>query len=326
MTYSIAPLSVRPWVLNGMSPRLIESHYELNYGGAVTRLNAIVKQLDSLDRATTPAEVIHRLKRDEFAALNSTLLHELYFSSLGGDGRAVPADMSSALTRDFGSVNRWRDEFMGLASSLAASGGAGWVLLTFVPRDGRLVNHVATDDGHSIAGGIPTLALDMYEHAYHIDFGANATAYVAAFMRNIDWRGVEQRTQNAMKVIPPAKLVQPEFEGMPSVSVEEVEAMLQSGTRVQIIDARPRHYITRTTEIMDGAVWRDPERIEDWIGELSKDDPVVTFCVYGFHIGCQTAVALREQGFDARYMAGGHYGWKAKKGAVKLLDVSDPHP
>jgi superoxide dismutase, Fe-Mn family len=320
MKYPIAPLFVRPWTLNGISPHLIESHYEINYGGAVNRLNAIVEQLDCLDRLTTPPDAILRLKRDEFTALNSMLLHELYFSSIGGDGRAVPAEMATALTRDFGSVNQWRDEFIGLAASLAATGGAGWVLLTFVPRDGRLINHVATDDGHTIAGGIPVLAIDMYEHAYHLDFGANSTAYIAAFMRNIDWNAVAQRTQNAVDVAPPPKLLQPEFADTPSVSVEEVQAMLKSGTRVQIIDARPRHYITKATEIMDGAVWRDPQRINDWVGTLSKDDPVITFCVYGFHIGCQTATVLRDKGFDAKYMTGGHYGWKAKKGAMKLLE------
>ena len=209
MKYPIAPLFVRPWTLNGISPGLIESHYEINYGGTVNRLNAIVEQRDSLDPATTPPEVIHRLKRDEFTALNSMLLHELYFSSIGGDGRAVTAEMTAALTRDFGSVNRWRDEFIGLAGSLASTGCAGWVLLTFVPRDGRLINHVATDDGHAVAGGIPVLAIDMYEHAYHIDFGANCTAYIAAFMRNIDWKTVEQRTRNAANVAAPPKLVQP---------------------------------------------------------------------------------------------------------------------
>jgi superoxide dismutase, Fe-Mn family len=178
--------------------------------------------------------------------------------------------MTAALTRDFGSVNRWRDEFAGLPAALAATGSAGWVLLTFVPRDGRLINHVATDDGHAIAGGIPILALDMYEHAYHIDFGAKATAYIAAFMRNIEWKAVEQRYQNAAKVAPPPKLVQPEFGDVPSVSVEEVEEMLKSGKRMQVIDARPRHYITKTTEIMDGAVWRDPERMDDWIASSVK--------------------------------------------------------
>ena len=113
--YSVAPLFCRPWTLNGIPPRLIESHYENNYGGAVARLNALAQELEALDPATTPPDVISRLKRDELAALNSTLLHELYFASLGGDGRAVPETMAAAMARDFGSVDRWRQEFVALA-------------------------------------------------------------------------------------------------------------------------------------------------------------------------------------------------------------------
>src|ERR671910_461428 len=136
MQYHIAPLFCRPWTLNGITPRLIESHYETNYGDALRRLNAVTAELEALDPATTPAETINRLKRDEAAALNSTLLHELYFASLGGDGRAVPETMASALNRGFGSVDRWRREFMALARALA--GGSGWVVVAWVPRDGRL--------------------------------------------------------------------------------------------------------------------------------------------------------------------------------------------
>jgi Fe-Mn family superoxide dismutase len=123
-----------------------------------------------------------------------------------------------------------------------------------------------------------------------------------------------------MSVPPPRRLEQPEFGDLPSITPEEVRELLDSGQRVQIIDTRPRHYSTRAQDIVDGAVWRDPERIDEWIGTLSKDEPVVTFCVYGFHIGCQGATALRKAGFDARYMAGGHYAWKAIKGGVKLFN------
>ena len=318
MRYHLAPLFCRPWTLNGISPRLIESHYENNYGSALNRLNAITEELGSLDPATTPADVLSRLKSDETAALNSTLLHELYFASLGGDGRAVPNTMADAIIRDFGSVDRWRQEFMALANALA--GGSGWVVLTYVPRDGRLINQTASDHGQSISGGMPILALDMYEHAYHLDFGANATAYVATFMRNIEWNAVQGRYEDAVKVAPPRPLEQKQFGDLPSVTVEQVAAMLAAGTPVQIIDNRPRHYTTRSPDIMAGAVWRDPERIEEWIGELSKTEPVVTYCVYGFHTGCETAVALRNAGFDASYMTGGHYGWKALKGPVKLFE------
>jgi Fe-Mn family superoxide dismutase len=318
MHYPVAPLFCRPWTLNGMSPRLIESHYEHDYGGAVARLNAVADELAALDPATTPGDAISRLKRDELALLNSTLLHELYFASLGGDGRAVPEVMATALTRDFGSVSRWRDEFAALAGSLA--GGSGWALLTYVPRDGRLVNHLGYDYGSAIVGAIPILAVDMYEHAYHLDFGANATAYVAAVMRNIDWTAVLGRYEDATKVAPPRPLEQKQFADIPAVTVDEVKAMLASGTPVQIIDTRPRHYSTRAQDIVEGAVWRDPERVDEWIAELSKTSPVVTFCVYGFHIGCETAATLRNAGFDARYMAGGHFGWKAAQGPTRLFD------
>lgn len=318
MRYKIAPLFCRPWTLNGISPRLIESHYENNYGGALARLNALAEELESLDPAVTPAPLIARLKRDEMAALNSTLLHELYFASLGGDGRAIPRAIADALARDFGSADRWRHEFVALAGSLA--GGSGWVLLMYLPRDGRLINASASDHNQGIAGGVPILALDMYEHAYHLEFGANAAAYIAAFMRNVDWKAVEARYEDAVKVAPPARLEQKQFADVPAVTVEDVQAMLKAGTPVQIVDTRPRHYSSRAPDIMEGAVWRDPERVDEWIGELSKTEPVVTFCVYGFHIGCETAAILRKAGFDARYMSGGHFAWKAAKGPVKLFE------
>jgi Fe-Mn family superoxide dismutase len=317
MRYGIAPLYCRPWTLNGITPRLIESHYQNDYGNALDRLNAIAEELENLDLATSPAHVVSRLKRDEATALNATLLHELYFASLGGDGRAVPEEMANAIVRDFGSVVRWRQEFIALAEALA--GGSRWVLLTYVPRDQRLINQTAVSHNESVAGGIPVLALDMYEHAYHLDFGANTAAYVAAYMRNIDWEAVLTRYRNATQVAPPPSLVQGRWPDLPAMTVEEVKSMLDAKLPIQMIDTRPRHYITRAQDIMEGAVWRDPGRVDEWIGELSKSDPVVTFCVYGFHVGCETAETLRKAGFDARYMAGGHFAWKAKKGPVKLL-------
>ena len=97
MHYRIAPLYVRPWTLNGISARLIESHYEHNYGSAVVRLNAVTEELKRLDIRTTAAPVISRLKQEQTMLLNSTLLHELYFASLGGDGRS-PTEIISVAT------------------------------------------------------------------------------------------------------------------------------------------------------------------------------------------------------------------------------------
>jgi superoxide dismutase, Fe-Mn family len=313
MRYELKEIYCRPWLLNGLSSKLIESHYENNYGGALRRLNAITEQLESLDFKKAPANVVNGLKREELVALNSTLLHELYFASLGGEGKPKKP-IADALANDFGSVDRWRQEFMAMANALR--GGSGWVVLVYVPRDRRLINQYAADHTQSIAGGVPILALDMYEHAYHIDFGANATAYIDAFMRNVDWAAVAGRYEDATKVEPPRPLVQPEFGDLPGVRVEEVQAMLASGKPVQVIDVRPKHYVSRQQEIIEGIVWRDPDRVQEWIGELSKSDPVVTYCAYGFHIGCKTAIALRDAGFDAKYMIGGHSGWKAIGGPV----------
>jgi Fe-Mn family superoxide dismutase len=224
--------------------------------------------------------------------------------------------MSEALARDFGSVQRWRSEFA--AMGYALGGGSGWVLLAWVPRDGRLINQYASDHGQAIAGGVPILALDMYEHAYHMDFGANARAYVDTFLRNVDWAAVAGRYQDAVAVAPPRPLVQQEFAELPGMGVEEVQAMLKEGKALQVIDTRPKHFVSRQKEIADGIRWRDPERVDEWMGELSKEAPVVVYCAYGFHVGCRTAIALRDAGFDARYMKVGHSGWKAVGGPVRM--------
>jgi len=314
MKYTLTPIHCRPWTVSYLSVKLIESHYENNYGGALRRLNAITEKLESLDWANTPGYVINGLKREELAALNSTLLHELYFASMGGDGQPAES-MSTVLARDFGSVLRWKDEFVAMGNALA--GGSGWVVLVYLPRDRRLVNQYASEHSQAVAGGIPILALDMYEHAYHMDYGANTRAYVDTFMRNIDWKALNTRNEDAAKVGGLRPLEQPEFGDVPSVGVEEVKAMLDTGKPVQVVDARPRASVYRTPEIMQGATWRDPERVQEWVGELSKSDPVVVYCVYGFHVGCKIAIKLRDLGFDAKFMTGGHSAWKAIGGPTK---------
>src|SRR5262249_34638866 len=154
--------------------KLIVSHWENNYGGAVRRLNAIIAQLGSLDFATAPGFEVNGLKREELIAMNSMILHELYFDSLGEDGEA-DRTLREALARDFGSVERWRAEFVAMGKALG--GGSGWVLLTYSHRDRKLVNQWAADHTHSVAGASPVLALDMYEHSYHMDYGAAAAKY-----------------------------------------------------------------------------------------------------------------------------------------------------
>jgi Fe-Mn family superoxide dismutase len=187
MTYAMKPLACDPTRIRGMSEKLIVSHYENNYGGAVNRLNAIAGQLAGLDFEKTPGFVINGLKREELIAGNSMILHEIYFASLG-EKSAPEGELREALIRDFGNVDRWRTEFAAMGK--AQGGGSGWVLLTWSALDRKLVNQWAMDHTTTLAGGQPILALDMYEHSYHIDYGARAAAYVDAFMAAIDRPGV----------------------------------------------------------------------------------------------------------------------------------------
>jgi superoxide dismutase, Fe-Mn family len=188
MVYTMKPLGCDPQRVRGMSEKLIVSHYENNYGGAVKRLNLINEQLASIDFATAANYLINGLKREELIATNSMILHELFFDCLGEES-APGKGLAAALMRDFGSLERWRSEFIGMGKALG--GGSGWVLLSWSPRNQRLVNQWAADHCHTLAGGQPILALDMYEHSYHIDYGAKAATYVDTFMTAIRWKNAD---------------------------------------------------------------------------------------------------------------------------------------
>ncbi|MGZ5926264.1 MAG: superoxide dismutase [Rhizomicrobium sp.] len=184
-SYAIKPLPFDPKSIKGLSEKILVSHHDNNYAGAVKRLNAIAAELAAIDYAKAPVFTVNGLKREELIAMNSMILHELYFDSLGNGGGAPAGNLADAIGRDFGSMDRWRAEFTELGR--AEGGGSGWVLLTYSPRDKRLVNQWAADHTTNVAGGRPILALDMYEHAYHMDYGAGAAGYVDAFMAAIRW-------------------------------------------------------------------------------------------------------------------------------------------
>lgn len=182
MTYALQALACDPGTLAGLSEKLIVSHYENNYSGAVKRLNAISQQLAELDWATAPVFVVNGLKREELIAMNSMILHELYFESLGATA-ASPA-LAAQLEHDFGGQERWAAQFA--AMGRAQGGGSGWVLLAWSARDKKLVNTWAADHTCNLAGATPILALDMYEHSYHMDYGSAAAKYVEASMNNLN--------------------------------------------------------------------------------------------------------------------------------------------
>ena len=187
--YQPKPLPFDPKTIPGLSEKILVSHHDNNYAGAVTRLGAIETQVAQLD-PSSPSFLFNGLKREELLAMNSMILHELYFSSLGKGGSRPGAKLAAQIENDFGAEQKWRDQFVAMGKALG--GGSGWVLLMWSPRAGKLVNQWAADHTMTVADGRGLIALDMYEHAYHMDFGAKAAAYVDAYMGALDWANADK--------------------------------------------------------------------------------------------------------------------------------------
>jgi Fe-Mn family superoxide dismutase len=307
MPHHIRPLAFKPHRLNGLSQRLIDSHYENNYGGAVRRLNAIDRQFAALEPASAPNFLLNGLKREQLIAANSAVLHEIYFDGLGGGGEPE-GELPAALECDFGSVARWRAEFVALGKALA--GGSGWVLLCWSPTLGRLVNQWAADHAHCLAGSDILLALDMYEHAYHLDFGANAGAYVDAFMNNVRWEYVAARLFEARARIaaPPAAAA------LPVLAVEDLRDLLEGGSRIAVLDVRMADDFEVARDLLPTATHVDPGHVADAVDSLPRDVPVAVYCVYGFWVSQDAVTELRARGVDARVVSGGIAAWHAMGG------------
>lgn len=288
--------------LRGLSDKLLNSHRQNNYCGAVKRLNALRAQPADTSFNSAPGFLLNALKREELIASNSMLLHELCFASLGGDGQILEPAMKLALDANFGSVERWREEFVAMGK--AAGGESGWVLLSFQPREGTLVNQWAADHTHGLAGGIPILALDMYEHAYHMEFGAAVGVYVDAFMANINWAAVYLRYQHAVHA-----------------ASEAFGATQDDAASALLLDVRRASVFEQASTMLPGARWCDPAAVTAWSGVLPADREVVVYCVYGHEVGRSTAMRLRAAGLKARYLRGGLDGWQA---AGRLLVAKPP--
>ena len=190
------PLKFDPAKLTGLSEKLIRSHWENNYIGSVKMLNTIETRLAAaMADPDLPPVVYGGLKREELHRTGSVVLHEIYFDGLGGNGQASGC-IRDALAQTWGSFDAWAAELRRTGMSLA--GGSGWAILAWNHHTRSLHNHWAWDHMHGAAAGIPILALDMYEHSFHMDYGTQAAKYIDAWFTNLDWEAVDQRHAQAI--------------------------------------------------------------------------------------------------------------------------------
>lgn len=185
------PLPFEAKSLNGISEKLIQSHWENNYGGAVKALNTLRSRLpEALKDPNSPPYVYTGLKREQLLRTGSVALHEAYFANLGGNGKAS-AELRTRIGASFGTFDAWESEFRKIGAGL--SGGSGWVVLGYNRKLKLLENYWMADHATGPVDTTPILVMDMYEHAYQMDYGAAAVKYIDAFFVNINWDTVAQR-------------------------------------------------------------------------------------------------------------------------------------
>lgn len=189
----LKPLPFDPAKLKGLSERLLKSHWENNYGGSVRALAAVKQRLAAAaSDKDLPAYLYNEIKREHLLRNGSVTLHDFYFGNLGGNGQAGAAERTR-IASAFGSFDAWETEFRRIANGLG--GGSGWVVLGYNTHNKQLENFWMADHAHAPAATQPILVLDMYEHAYHIDFGAAVAGYIDGFMQNINWEVIAERLQ-----------------------------------------------------------------------------------------------------------------------------------
>ncbi len=189
------PLAFDPTKLRGISEKLIVSHHDNNYVGAVKNLNGVRAELAKATK-DTPGFVVGGLRAKELVFGNSMTLHEAYFGNLGGDGKA-DGPVAKALSATWGSLGAWEQAMRALGQSLG--GGSGWSILDLHLATGELRLSWAGDHSQTLAAGLPLLVMDMYEHAYQMDYGAAAAKYIDAFFQNVNWDEVNHRYDRALK-------------------------------------------------------------------------------------------------------------------------------
>lgn len=193
-THSVLPLPFKPTALNGISEKMIVSHHDNNYAGAVKNLNKVEQELSRIN-SDTPPFLVAGLRQSELTFRNSKTLHEAYFGNLGGDGKRSGA-IEKALAEAYGASSRWEEHFRATGAGLG--GGSGWVILGLELDTGALRTAWSGNHTQVLATSVPLVVMDMYEHAYQMDFGAAAAKYIDTFFVNIRWDEVNRRYERAL--------------------------------------------------------------------------------------------------------------------------------
>jgi Fe-Mn family superoxide dismutase len=193
--HQVVPLPFKPSALNGISEKMISSHHENNYTGAVKNLNRVEQELAAITKDTPPF-VVSALRDRELTFRNSKTLHEAYFANLGGDGKRSGA-IESALSQAYGTSALWEQQFRATGAGLG--GGSGWVVLAFELDTAALRTIGSGNHTQVLATAVPLLVMDMYEHSYQIDFGAAVARYLDVFFTNIQWDEVNRRYERAQR-------------------------------------------------------------------------------------------------------------------------------
>jgi Fe-Mn family superoxide dismutase len=192
--HTVVPLPFKPAGLNGISEKMIVSHHDNNYAGAVKNLNKVEQELSQTTKDTPPF-VVAGLRQSELTFRNSKTLHEAYFGNLGGDGKRS-GNIEKALGDAYGTSARWEEHFR--ATGVGLGGGSGWAILALELETTSLRTHWSGNHTQVLATSIPLLVMDMYEHAYQMDFGAAAAKYIDAFFLNVRWDEVNRRYERAL--------------------------------------------------------------------------------------------------------------------------------
>ena len=193
--HAAKPLPFKAGSLKGLSEQLLTSHHDNNYAGAIKNLNRVEAELAHAGKDTPPF-VVSGLEQSALGYRNSATMHELYFANLGGDGKRS-AKLDKAIAEAYGDVARWEELFR--ATALGIAGGSGWVVLGWDLHRDALRSWWSGGHPMHQALGAPLLVLDMYEHAFALDFGAAAAKYVEAFFANVKWDEAEKRLERARK-------------------------------------------------------------------------------------------------------------------------------